>query len=66
VALSAWREPLSFQVPPSASRRPWRRVVDTALAAPLDIVAAEEGPVVPAGSAYGLAPYSLLLLISEG
>jgi glycogen operon protein len=65
VALSAWREPLSFHIPPSASRRPWRRVVDTALAAPLDIVPVEQGPVIPAGSAYVLAPYSVLVLISE-
>ena len=43
VACNAWQEPLPFRVPPSPSGRPWRRVVDTALASPLDIVGAGRG-----------------------
>ncbi len=65
VALNAWGEPLPFTVPPSPQGRRWRRVIDTALAAPLDIVGLDEGPVVPAGSAYSVASFSTLVLIAE-
>jgi isoamylase len=65
-AFSAWREPLAFRIPPSPSGRPWRRVVDTALASPLDIVPLAEGLYVPEGALYPVAPFSVLVLISEG
>jgi glycogen operon protein len=54
-----------FIVPPSPQGRPWRRVIDTGLVSPQDIVGLDEGPVVPAGKAYVLAPYSMIALISE-
>jgi isoamylase len=66
VALNAWREPLPFRIPPSPSRRPWRRVVDTAQPSPRDIVRPEEGPVVTPGSVYAAASYSVVVLVSEG
>ena len=66
LAFNAWREPISFTIPPSPQGRPWRRIVDTALASPLDIVGLDEGPVVPVGSAYLVAPFSLIVLIAEG
>jgi glycogen operon protein len=66
VAMNAWRQHLPFQVPRSPSGRAWRRVVDTALASPLDIVGLDEGPRVPALSIYQVAPFSLVVLISEG
>src|SRR5262245_60939802 len=62
---NAWCEALPFVVPYAPSRRPWRRLVDTALASPLDIVLPDEGPRVPAGVAYQVAPFSLAVLISE-
>jgi glycogen operon protein len=65
VALSAWREPLPFRIPPSPSGRTWRRVVDTALASPQDIVPEGDGPRIPADALYAVAPYSLIVLISE-
>jgi glycogen operon protein len=65
-AFNAWKEPLSFRIPPSPSGRAWRRIIDTALASPLDIVDAEEGPRVPAGMNYVLAPYSVVVLMTEG
>ena len=34
VAMNAWREPLRFRIPLSPTRRPWRRVIDTALTRP--------------------------------
>jgi glycogen operon protein len=65
VACNSWWQPVAFRIPHSPSGRPWRRVVDTALAAPLDIVKPEEGPVVPAHTMYALAAHSLVVLISE-
>jgi glycogen operon protein len=65
MAFSAWKEPLAFVIPPAPRGRPWRRAVDTALAPPQDIVAEDEGPAVAAGSKYPVAPYSLVVLVSE-
>lgn len=65
VACNAWREPLSFRIPRSPTGRSWRRAVDTALASPLDIVELDQGPRVPEYSTYLVAPFSLLMLISE-
>jgi glycogen operon protein len=66
IACNAWRDAVRFTLPRSPQGRAWRRVVDTALAPPLDIVGLDEGPVLHAGSAYALAPYALLVLIAEG
>src|SRR5262249_40848291 len=44
VSCNAWCEPISFRVPPSPTGRRWHRGVDTALAAPLDIVEPDAGP----------------------
>jgi isoamylase len=66
MALNAWEESLPFRIPAAPSGRPWRRVVDTAQAAPWDIVELGQGPHVPAGACYSVAPFSLVVLISEG
>jgi glycogen operon protein len=65
VAFNAWRETVAFTIPPAPQDKPWRRVVDTALAAPLDIVGLDEGPVVPVGTRYAVAPFALVVLIGE-
>jgi glycogen operon protein len=65
IAFNAWREALRFTVAPGPQGKHWRRVVDTALASPLDIVGPDEGPVVHEWSGYTMAPYSLLVLIAE-
>jgi isoamylase len=65
IICNAWREPLGFRVPRSPSGRPWRRVVDTALPSPLDIVEDDAGPQVAADSRYTAAPYSLVVLMTE-
>jgi glycogen operon protein len=62
---SAWREPLPFRVPPAPSGRPWRRVLDTALASPLDLVEPEHGPPIAVGEAYPVAPFSVVVLVTE-
>ncbi len=65
VALNAWREPLRFRIPPSPTRRTWRRVIDTARPSPDDFVAEGEGPIVAAGAVYEVAPFGTLVLVSE-
>lgn len=65
VAMNAWSEGLRFRIPPAPTRRRWRRLIDTALPSPEDIVPEGEGPVIPDGTAYLVAPFSMLVLISE-
>ena len=64
VAINAWKEALSFAIPPSPSTREWRRVVDTAKASPDDIVPEHDAPSVASGASEVLAPFSLIVLIS--
>jgi isoamylase len=64
VACNSSNEVLPFRIPMAPSRIPWRRVIDTALAAPLDIVAEEEGPEVTPLTAYPVAPYSMVVLVA--
>jgi isoamylase len=66
VACNARSEPVSFRIPRSPSGRPWRRIVDTVLKSPADIVAAGEGPKMPTNSSYRVAPFATVVLISEG
>ena len=65
MAFNAWTEKLPFRIPPSPQGRRWRRVVDTALASPQDIVGLDEGPRVEVGTTYAVMPYSALVLIAE-
>ena len=65
VACNARSEPVPFRIPRSPSGRPWRRIVDTALKSPSDIVAAGDGPRVAASSACRVAPFATVVLISE-
>ncbi|HEX4589540.1 MAG TPA: alpha-amylase family glycosyl hydrolase, partial [Gemmataceae bacterium] len=65
VAINGDREQtMPLRVPGSPSGRPWRRVVDTSLSPPLDIVAEGTGPVVVAGATYRLPMLSLAVLIT--
>jgi glycogen operon protein len=66
MAFNAWRDPLRFLIPPPPQGKPWRRVVDTALASPLDIVGDGEGPIIHDGTGYMMAPFSLIVLVGEG
>ncbi len=66
VACNALPEPVRFRIPRSPSGQPWRRIVDTALAGPLDIVAAALGQKVPVNSSYRVAPFATIILMSEG
>ncbi len=65
MAFNAWSEALDFEIPPAPNGKPWHRVVDTALPAPRDIAPESLAPLVPPHRRYTLAPFSLLVLISE-
>ncbi len=65
MAFNAWTETLHFRIPPPPQGRPWRRVVDTALASPLDIVGLDEGPQVEVGATYPVVPFSTVVFIAE-
>jgi glycogen operon protein len=65
VAINGDREQAAaLRVPGSPSGKAWRRVVDTSLSPPLDIVAEGSGPVVQAGATYRLPPLSLAVLLT--
>jgi glycogen operon protein len=64
-AFNSWSTPLAFEIPPAPSDRPWRRTVDTALPSPQDIVGLDEGPRVAPESLYSVAPFAMIVLISE-
>jgi len=63
VILNAYWEPLSFQLPPSAAGRPWRRWIDTFLDSPQDVVDWEQATAV-AGDTYRAQPRSVVLLFT--
>jgi pullulanase/glycogen debranching enzyme len=65
IACNAWSAPLWFTIPPSPQGKLWRRVVDTSLASPNDIVGLDQGPAVPAGIRYNVGGFSLIVLIAE-
>lgn len=65
IVCNAWIDTVEFHVPASPSDRAWRRVIDTALASPLDIVQIDKGPLVPHGSVYPVTGHSLLVLVTE-
>jgi glycogen operon protein len=65
LAFNAWREALPFRAPLSPSGRRWRRLIDTALPSPNDLMTEDAGPEVPPGAVYAVAPHSLVVYLSE-
>src|SRR5262249_40042935 len=65
VACNSWQEALPFRVPLSPSGRRWRRLIDTALPTPNDLVPEDAGPEIPPGVVYPVAAHSLVVFISE-
>jgi glycogen operon protein len=65
VACNASSEPLLFRIPRAPSGRSWRRIVDTALASPQDIVTPSEGTKVRANSTYPVTAFATIILMSE-
>jgi glycogen operon protein len=65
IACNAWIKPILFRLPRSPSGRRWRRVLDTSLPPPNDLVALDSGPMAHEDAYYPLPPFTLLVLISE-
>jgi glycogen operon protein len=61
---SAWREPLRFAVPPADGQAPWRRLLDTSLEPPDDLIRYEEAPLV-SDERYEVGPRSVVLLAAH-
>jgi len=61
---NAYWEPLTFELPPVPSARPWRRWIDTALDSPQDIVPWEEAAPVP-GHVYRAEARSVVVLLAD-
>lgn len=55
----------AFMIPVSPQGRRWRRVVDTSLASPEDIVSEDTGKIVEQGSRYPVGPFSVIVLVTE-
>jgi glycogen operon protein len=66
MALNAYWEPLTFQIPAAPSGRRWRRTVDTSLPSPDDAVSLDEGPGVGVLQPYRVEARSMIILVSEG
>jgi glycogen operon protein len=65
VAMNVTPGPLTFKVPPSPTGRRWRRLVDTTAPSPADVLPEGEGAVVPARTGLTVAPFGLVVLMSE-
>jgi glycogen operon protein len=65
VACNAWIDTVRFRIPTSPTGRRWRRVVDTALVSPSDIVERDVGPVIQANQLYDVRGHSLIVFVSE-
>jgi len=66
VACNCGGATLRFRIPLSPSGRRWRRLIDTALPSPHDLVPEDTGPDVPPGAVYPVAGHSLVAFLSEG
>lgn len=64
LALNAYWEPLTFELPHPGSNKGWARVVDTALPSPEDFWPVAEAPLVPADQ-YELMARSAIVLMAK-
>ncbi|HKM53934.1 MAG TPA: isoamylase [Isosphaeraceae bacterium] len=65
VAMNSCEFPLDFRIPASSSGRAWRRVVDTALPSPEDILEFDQAPQIPILDTYPVQDHSMIILVSE-
>jgi glycogen operon protein len=52
VMVNAYWEHLSFQIPKPKGGQPWKRIINTGIETPNDIVAFDKAPVIRGGSVY--------------
>ncbi|MFO0864022.1 MAG: glycogen debranching protein GlgX [Gemmataceae bacterium] len=64
VACNAWSGMVHFRLPPSPSGRPWYRIVDTAVPAPLDIVSEADAKPMSPQYDYPVAAHSMVVLLA--
>jgi glycogen operon protein len=66
IIANAYWEPLDFELPPlDGGATPWRRILDTTLPSPDDIVDRRDAPAVE-GDAYRAGPRSVVVLAAGG
>jgi isoamylase len=65
VIVNAYWEPLSFALPPTEAEAPWRRILDTSLPSPNDVVAWEGAPPVD-GPGYLVESRSIVVFAAAG
>ena len=65
MAMNVTPGPLTFTIPPSPTGRRWRRLIDTAAASPDDFIPEGKGQPVLVGAKLTVAPFGMLVLISE-
>jgi glycogen operon protein len=65
VAMNSGGDGLHFRIPASPSGRAWRRVVDTALPSPEDIVELDQAPHISIQHTYWVHDHSMIILVSE-
>jgi glycogen operon protein len=65
VAMNAYTQPLDFRIPAAPSGRSWRRVVDSALRSPDDIIEEDRAPRVSVRHAYRVQAHAMIILVSE-
>ena len=64
VAMNASHEAATVCVPGSPTRRPWRRVIDTARESPDDFIEEGKGPMIKDGEVIEMLPFSMLVLLA--
>lgn len=64
VVVSAYWEPLDFELPPLEDGKAWHRVVDTSLDSPSDIADEGDEPEI-SGEGYRAAPHSVVILVAR-
>jgi isoamylase len=64
VLFNAWCEPLDFELPPLPQGHVWRRLVDTSLPSPEEIVSEDEATLV-AGQLYQAGDRSAVILVAR-
>jgi glycogen operon protein len=62
--LNSYWEPLDFELPLPLPKTAWRRVVDTSLDAPDDIVSLQEAPSILIRT-YRVQPHSMVVLVTS-
>jgi glycogen operon protein len=63
IILNSYWEPLEFELPVWPSENGWRRLLDTSLDAPNELLPLEKAPLVT-GTSYLTQPRSMVVLIS--